>query len=85
MKAVGKNIVVKDIDEEIKTASGLILSGDDANQLRYKRALVHTPGTEVTCINAGDEIYYEKRNGYTMMINDEQFTIIQEREVVVVL
>lgn len=85
MKAIGKNIIVRDVDEEIKTASGLVLSGDDANQLRYKRAVVHKPGTEVSSIKEGDEIYYEKRNGYTMMINDEQFTIIQEREVVVVL
>lgn len=85
MRAIGKNIIVRDVDEEIKTASGLVLSGDDANQLRYKRAVVHTPGTEVSSIKEGDEIYYEKRNGYTMMIGDEQFTIIQEREVVVVL
>ena len=40
MQPIGKYIVVKNIDEEIKTESGLILSGDDANQLRYKRAIV---------------------------------------------
>jgi co-chaperonin GroES (HSP10) len=85
MKAIGKNIVIKHVDEEVKTASGLILSGEDTNQLRYKRGVVITPGTDVSSINEGDEIYYDKNNTYTMIIHDEQYTIIQERDVVLVL
>ena len=85
MKAIGKNIVIRNIDEEIKTASGLILSGEDSNQFRYKKGVVVTPGTEVSSIQAGEEIYYDKAQSYTMIIRDEQFTIIQERDVVVVL
>lgn len=85
MKAIGKNIVIRQIDEEIKTASGLVLSGEDANQFRYKRGKVVTPGTEVHSISEGDEVYYDKAQSYTMIINDEPFTIIQERDVVVVL
>lgn len=85
MKAIGKNIVVKTVDEDVKTSSGLVLSGDDTNQLRYKRGLVINPGTEVAAIKEGDEIYYDKSHGYTMIIHDEQYTIIQERDVVVVL
>jgi co-chaperonin GroES (HSP10) len=85
MKAIGKNIVIKSINEEVKTSSGLILSGEDTNQLRYKRGTVVTPGTEVSNIKEGDEIYYDKAQSYTMIINDDQFTIIQERDVVLVL
>lgn len=85
MKAIGKNIVIRNIDEEIKTASGLVLSGEDTNQFRYKRGRVVTPGTEVHSITEGDEVYYDKAQSYTMIIHDEQYTIIQERDVVVVL
>jgi co-chaperonin GroES (HSP10) len=85
MKAIGKNIVIRNVDEEIKTASGLVLSGEDTNQLRYKRGKVITPGTEVKSISEGDEIYYDRAQSYTMIIHDEQFTIIQERDVVLVL
>jgi len=85
MKPIGKYIVVKNVDEEVKTESGLILSGEDTNQLRYKRAIVEMPGTDVTVISSGDDIYYDKAHGYTMMINDIQYTIISERDVVVVL
>ena len=85
MKAIGKYIIIKTIDEDVKTESGLILSGEDTNQLRYKRGVVCTPGTEVVGINEGDEIYYDKAHGFTMIIKDEQYSIIQERDVVVVV
>lgn len=85
MVPIGKYIVVKTIEEDIKTESGLFLSGDDANQLRYKKGTVEKSGTDVTVINEGDTIYYDKGHSFTMIINDTQFTIIQERDVVVVL
>ena len=85
MQPIGKYIVVKDIQETITTESGLILSGEDTNQLRYKRAIVVAPGTDVTVINQDDELYYDKAHSFTMLINDMQNTIISERDVVVVL
>ena len=85
MKPIGKYIVVKDIQETVKTESGLILSGEDTNQLRYKRAEVIAPGSDVNVIEEGDELYYDKAHSFTMLINDEQFTIISERDVVVVI
>lgn len=85
MKAIGKNIIIKTIDEEVKTSSGLVLSGEDTNQLRYKRGVVINSGTEVSAIKAGDQVYYDKANSYVMIINDEHCVIIQERDVVLVL
>lgn len=85
MRPIGKYIIVKDIQEEIRTVSGLILSGEDANQLRYKRAEVIAVGTDVNVIDEMDELYYDKGHSFTMLINNEQFTIISERDVVVVL
>jgi co-chaperonin GroES (HSP10) len=85
MKPIGKYIVVKDVQESVKTESGLILSGEDTNQLRYRRAEVISPGTDVEVIDEGDELYYDKGHSFTMLINNEQYTIISERDVVVVL
>jgi co-chaperonin GroES (HSP10) len=85
MKPIGKYIIVKDIQENIKTESGLILSGEDTNQLRYKRAMVIESGTDVSVIEQGDELYYDKAHSFTMLIDDMQYTIIQERDVVVVV
>ena len=52
---------------------------------RYKKGEVVKPGTNVVDIKEGDMIYYDKMSGYTMIINDKQYTIILERDVVVVL
>jgi len=85
LQPIGKYIVIKTIDEELKTESGLFLSGEDMNQMRYKRGLVIEAGTDVPNIKKDDDIYYDKAHGFTMLIDDKQYTIIQERDVVVVL
>ena len=73
------------IEEELKTSSGLLLSQNDAKDLRYHKAVVVAVGTDVQHIKSEDMIYYDKRAGYTMMISGNQYTVIQERDVVVVL
>ncbi|MBT7350576.1 co-chaperone GroES [candidate division WWE3 bacterium] len=85
MKPIGKNILVSSIDEEVKTDSGLLLSSEDTNDLRYKKALVEKRGTDVDVVSEGDYIYYDKRAGYRMVINSKQYTVISEADVVVVL
>ena len=56
MKAIGKYIVIKPIEEEVKTDSGLILSAQDVGEFRYRRGRVLTPGLDVVGINPGDEV-----------------------------
>jgi co-chaperonin GroES (HSP10) len=84
MKAIGKNIIVRTIEEEVRTSSGLLISGEEAQSLRYRKGRVVMPGTEVQNIKKGDLIYYDTRQSYKMLIKDEPYTIIQERDVVVV-
>lgn len=84
MQALGKNIIIKPIDEQIKTDFGLVLSGEESDKIRYKKATVFNTGTEVLTIKEGDEIYYDKRAGYTMILNGEQLTLISEKDVVIV-
>jgi len=85
MKPIGKYILIKKVEEEIETSSGLLLSAEDANQLRYKKGKVVEVGTDVTVINKEDDIYYDSRAEYTMLIGSEAYTIIRETDVVVVL
>jgi co-chaperonin GroES (HSP10) len=85
MKAVGKYIVITEIKEQHKTDSGILLTSDDSNQLRYKKGLVVIPGTDVDVVKKGDTIYYDKNAGHKMMLNEEVVTIIFERDIVIVL
>jgi len=85
MTPIGKNIIIKNIDEEVTTKSGLLLSGEDVKGMRYRKAVVVESGTDVSCIEKDNVIYYDKAHGFTMLIEDEPYTIIQESHVVVVL
>lgn len=84
MQPIGKYIVAILTDGEVKTESGLILSGEDLNQFRYKRAVVVESGTDVNNIKKGDKIYFDKAHSFTMIIKDTQYTILRESDVVVV-
>ena len=85
MKPVGKYIIIKKVNEEYKTDSGILLSPEDISDLRYHKAKVIKSGTDVDTIHSNDLIYFDKTAGHSMIINDDIFTIIQERDVVVVL
>jgi co-chaperonin GroES (HSP10) len=85
MKPINKYIVINKLEEELKTESGLLLSQEDAKNFRYAKARVVKVGSNVDVIKDGDLIYYDKSSGHTMIIEDEPYTIILERDVVVVL
>ena len=85
MKPLNKYIIDDDIEEQITTDSGLLLSGKDKEDMRYQKAKVLVLGTEVNIINKDDVVYYDKSRSFTMIINKEAKTIILERDIVVVL
>ena len=84
MKPIGKYITVSNIEEETKTGSGLILSGSDMDNFRYKRGQVIAVGTDVKDIKPDDKIYYDKAQSFTMLIKDVQCTVLREADVVIV-
>ena len=85
MTPLGKYIIINQIDEQVKSDFGLIMSGADTSKMRYKKAEIVKRGTEVTSINDGDTVYYDKNAGYSMMIGDKTYTVIMERDVIVVI
>ncbi len=85
MKPIGKYIVIDEVMEEISTQSGILLTTEDTKDLRYKKGVIVMPGTDVSVVASGDEVYYDSRAGYKMVINGTQHTVISESDVVVVL
>jgi co-chaperonin GroES (HSP10) len=86
MQPIGKYIVINAVvEEEVKTQSGLLLSGEDSKGFRYQKGVVVKPGTDVSVIKEGDTIYYDKGHGFSMLIADMPYTVIMERDVVVVI
>jgi len=86
MKAIGKYIVIKPIKESnTTTKGGLILAEAQREDIRYRRAKVVKPGTDVKALKTDDEIYYDKSAGFKIEIKKEEYKVIKEFDVVVVL
>tara|TARA_E500000331_G_scaffold313243_1_gene321778 strand:+ start:503 stop:763 length:261 start_codon:yes stop_codon:yes gene_type:complete len=86
MKAVGKYIVIKPIKEaNAKTKGGLILSENQREDIRYRRAKVVQPGSDVKVLKKGDEVYYDKAAGFNIELKKEQYKVIKEFDVVIVI
>ncbi len=83
MKAIGKFIIVEAINEEVKSNSGLLMSGDEVSRLRYKKSKVISAGTDVTAIKDGDVIYHEARSGHQMKLDSNTYGVILERDVII--
>jgi co-chaperonin GroES (HSP10) len=86
MKAVNKFLLVNKTVEEKKSSSGLILTGDDVNKNRYQNGVVcEAVGNLVEFVKEGDKIMFDQANSHEVMIDGTMYTVIQERDVVVVL
>ena len=86
MKAVGKYILIKPIIESsTKTKGGLILAEQQREDIRYRRAKVVEPGSEVEVLKKGDEVYYDKAAGFNIELEKEQYKVIKEFDVVIVI
>ena len=86
MKAIGKYVVVNPIKEtDVTTKGGLILAEKQREDIRYRRAKVIEPGSEVSVLKKGDEIYYDKSSGFNIEIDKEEYKVIKEFDVVIIL
>ena len=86
MKAVGKYIVIAPVKEDnVKTQGGLILGEQQREDIRYRRAKVVEPGSDVDVLKTGDEIYYDRSSGFNIELNNKEYKVIKEFDVVVIL
>lgn len=86
MKAIGKYIVIKPEKEiNVTTKGGLILGEKQREDVRYRIAEVINPGSDVSVIKKGDKIYYDKAAGFNIEIKKEQYKVIKEYDVVIIL
>ena len=86
MKAIGKYVVIEPIKEvNTTTKGGLILSEKQREDVRYRRAKVLEPGSDVSVLKKDDEVYYDKAAGFNIEINKQEYKVIKEHDVVIIL
>jgi len=85
MEILNKFILLERVYEKKTSSSGLIMSDDDSNEMRYQRGNVKDVWYNVLGIKGGDTIIFDKVSAYDVLIGEERLTIIQEKDVACVL
>ncbi|MBQ6605429.1 co-chaperone GroES [Candidatus Saccharibacteria bacterium] len=62
-----------------KTASGLLLPSDSKEKPAY--AIVESVGPDVKEIKKGDKIIYKEYSGTNVKINDTEYLILDEKDI----
>jgi len=85
MNAVGKFIIVTEVRESYKSQGGLLLTSQDNIGMKYREGTVVSVGSLVNGIKKDDVIYYNKVMSHEARIQGELYTVLQEKDVAVVL
>jgi|TARA_B100001778_G_scaffold227229_1_gene188723 co-chaperonin GroES (HSP10) len=86
MKAVGRYLIIKKVEENItKSEGGLLLSKNDRNDIRYIEAKVISIGNEVEGVKEKDIIFYDRHAGHMIELDKITYQVIKLQDVVVVL
>lgn len=85
MKVLNKFLLIEKIVEQKTAKSGLILSGEEYQDMRYHYGIVVEPGINVVGISIGDKIMFDKVHSYDVVIDGNRLTVLQEKDVVCVL
>ena len=79
-------LIINPIKEtNTKTKGGLILAEKQREDVRYRQAEVLVVGEAVEAIKTKDQIYYDKAAGFNIEIKKQEYKVIKEQDVVIVL
>ena len=86
MKAIGRNLIIEKTKEgTTKTKGGLLLAETHRDDIGYVEANVVSIGEEITGINEGSRIFFDRHAGHKIEINKQTYHVIKVQDVVVVL
>lgn len=85
MRAVNNYIIVSEPVEEKKTSTGLLLTADQSEEMRYGKGEVIQAGDLVSVVKKGDTIYFDKRQGHQVRLEGVLYGVIREPDVVIIL
>ena len=84
MKAVNHFVVITRIKENKKKSSGLIITDDTNEDLRYFKGSVISTGNLVEGINEGDVVWYDRHAGHGIEFEDKFYFVIRASDIVLV-
>lgn len=90
IKPLGDRVVLKSVEAEEKTASGIILTGAAKEKPQFAQVVAVGSGivdgkTVDMEIKVGDKVIYNKYAGTEVKIDSEEYIVLKQEEIVGVL
>ena len=88
---LGDKVVLKQLEAEETTASGIVLPGQNKEKPQQAEVIAVGPGTlpdgkEVKMeVAVGDQVIYSKYTGTEVKIDDEEFIIVKQSDILAIL
>ncbi|MEG0156408.1 MAG: co-chaperone GroES [Anaerovoracaceae bacterium] len=83
IKPLGDRVVIKRLEAEEKTASGIVLPGQAKEQPQMATIVAVGPGTEEEKmeLEVNDTVIFSQYAGTAVKYNGEEYTILNQRDV----
>ena len=87
LKPLFDKVVIKAIESEEKTASGIVLPGSAQEKPQLAEAIAVGPGTEDTAmvVKVGDKVVYSKYAGSEFKLDGKDVTIIRQTDILAIV
>ena len=87
IRPLGDRVLVKRLDAEEKTQSGIILPGSAQEKPQMAEGIAVGPGTEEVKmeVKAGDRVIFSKYGGNEIKMDGEEFLLLSQRDVLAVV
>ncbi len=80
---LGKRVVLKQLVAEETTKSGIVLTGQSKE--KPQEAEVTEVGDVTIGVKVGDKVFYKKYSGTEVKLDDEEYIIVDEEDVIAVI
>ena len=84
---LGDRVVLKQLEAEETTKSGIVLPGQNKEKPQQAKVIAVGPGTEEVKmeVKKGDEVIYSKYSGTEVKIEDEEYIICKQGDILAVI
>ena len=83
IKPLGDKLVIKKMEAEEKTASGIVLPGQAKERPQIAEVVAVGPGTkdEPMVVKAGDKVIFRKYGGDDVKYDGEEYMIVSQSDI----
>ena len=87
IKPLSDKVVIKREEAEEKTSGGLLIASQAKEEPQFATVMAVGPGTDDVPmeVKVGDRVVFAKYGGTEIKYNDEEYTILSQRDILAVI